>query len=232
MQIIPVIDLKDGLVVAAQQGFRNNYQPIKSQLCASSLLDDVVHGFLSVYAFKKIYIADLDAITQSGNNQHLIDKVITEFRDIEFWIDNGLKIQDIPYKSAQKYRRVIGSENQDITNFDHTHSIKNHILSLDFFPNRGYTGSLELLENSILWPKDIIIMSLDYVGNNSGPDFERLANFSQQYPVKNFIAAGGVRNEMDLTKLNSMGIKHALISSALHAGEINHKTIKKLISAT
>lgn len=73
MEIIPVIDLKNGVVVAAQKGKRDNYQPIQSLLCQSSTIESVVEGFLSINAFKIIYIADLDAITKSGNNQQLIN---------------------------------------------------------------------------------------------------------------------------------------------------------------
>ncbi len=230
MQIIPVIDLKNGHVVSAQRGNRSNYQPIKSALCYSSLLEDVVHDFLSLYPFEKIYIADLNAITQSGNHRQLIDKVVSKYRSVEFWVDNGCKIQAPTVITNQKYRLVIGSENQNNANIHHINTIKNYILSLDFFPTQGYTGPLELMENSNLWPRDIIIMSLDHVGSNNGPDFKRLLNFLEKYPKNNIIAAGGIRNEMDLLQLNKMGVNYALIASALHSGEINNKTIKKLIS--
>jgi phosphoribosylformimino-5-aminoimidazole carboxamide ribotide isomerase len=72
-------------------------------------------------------------------------------------------------------------------------------------------------------------MNLGGVGANSGPDIGQLEYFCQLYPEKNFIAAGGVRNERDLLKLKEIGVNHALVASALHSGVINHQTIKKLI---
>ena len=66
MKIIPVIDLKDGVVVHAQQGIRDLYQPINTALCQSSDIYQVIEAFLGVYDFDTFYIADLNAITHQG----------------------------------------------------------------------------------------------------------------------------------------------------------------------
>ena len=233
MNIIPVIDLKDGLVVAAQQGQREHYLPINSRLCRSSRTEDVIDSYLSIYPFKNIYIADLNSITGKGTNEKLIKLMINKYPDIEFWVDSGKSITSLATLIAVNYRPIIGSENQHSTSkFNIKHNFNNHILSLDFFPEQGYRGPLELLNNSNLWPEDIIIMTLDKVGKKSGPDFERLKCFQQKAADKNFIAAGGIRNLEDLMRLKNMGINHALVASALHSGEINQQAIKKLIPST
>ena len=224
MKIIPVIDLKDGLVVSAKKGQRDSYHPIKSP---SSAIEDILHHFLSIYPFDTFYIADLNAIISNGNNQNLIDSLISRYKNIEFWVDNGQKIQYLT--EPKSYQVIIGSESQDEVSFiENNPAIKNNILSLDFFPDKGYIGPKELLKNTALWPDNIIIMSLASVGSNGGPDFDRLEKFHQHYPDKNFIAAGGVRNEADLLKLKGMGIHHALIASALYSGVITGQTIKNL----
>ena len=227
MYIIPVIDLKDGLVVSAQQGNRNCYQPINSPLCCSSLISDILECFLAIYPFKTLYIADLNAISKTGNNQMLIDKVVSQFSAIEFWVDNGKKTQELTVKS--QYKAVIGTESQKEVDFQiDKNSLNGSILSLDFFPDKGYVGPAELLNDPELWPQQIIIMTLDKVGKQSGPDVDRLRYFSRKYPNKNFIAAGGIRNESDLLNLKEIGISHTLIASALHSGSINAETIKNL----
>jgi len=227
MNIIPVIDIKDGQVVIAKQGQRDTYKPIDSELCASSSIETVVNGFLSIYPFKIIYIADLNAITNTGNNDCVINNIIDKNQRIEFWVDNGKKAQDLSEYTDVNYKPIIGSEYQNITNYEaYKVCLKDTILSLDFFPDKGYTGPEELLEHTNLWPQNIIIMTLDRVGKNEGPDFERLKYFSQKHPEKNFIAAGGIRNEKDLFSLRKIGIKHALIASALHSGVINAEIIR------
>lgn len=231
MKIVPVIDLKDGLVVVAKQGQRESYQPIQSTICNSSFIEDVLNGFLTIYPFNTIYIADLNRITNSGSNHSLINKVLAENEHIEFWVDNGIKIQDFTLNSNKNYKQVAGSEYQNAEGIQNLNSpLTNTLLSLDFFPDLGYTGPKELLENPALWPQDIIIMSLENVGNNTGPDLKRLKCFQQRFPDKNFIAAGGIRHQKDLLDLNEIGINQALIASALHSGVINTEAIKKLIS--
>lgn len=227
MHIIPVIDLQDGLVVSAQQGNRHHYPPINSKLCSSSLIEDILQCFLSIYPFKTVYIADLNAISQTGNNQALIDKVLSQYPTIEFWVDSGKKIQDL--SNTLGYKAIIGTESQTEINFQaEKESLKETILSLDFFPEKGYVGPFELLNNPMLWPQHIIIMTLAKVGKQSGPDMDRLRHYCRKYPEKNFIAAGGIRNESDLLTLTEIGIHHALIASALHSGKLNAEIIKNL----
>jgi len=231
MNIIPVIDLQNGLVVAAKQGQRKTYIPIQSTLSCSSKILDVIDGFLSLFPFKNIYIADLNAIIGIGNNHTLIDTAIKKHSSINFWVDNGTKVENISLITDINYRPVIGSESQKNLFFDNVLKYPDSsILSLDFFPEKGYTGPEELLNNPIFWPKDIIIMTLDKVGKKLGPDFEKLHYFYNKYPNKNFIAAGGIRYKQDLLELRKIGVKNTLVASALHSGEINKETIKELYS--
>jgi phosphoribosylformimino-5-aminoimidazole carboxamide ribotide isomerase len=226
MNIIPVIDIKDGQVVMAKQGQRDTYKPINSKLCTSSSLDAVINGFLFIYPFKIIYIADLNAITNKGNNDCVINSIIENNKHIEFWVDNGKRIENLPKLSGINYKTIIGTEYQNKTNYEIKNGcLKDTILSLDFFPDKGYTGPKDLLTDASLWPQQMIIMTLDRVGKNAGPDIERLKYFCQKYPDKDFIAAGGVRNKLDLFRLRNIGISHVLIASALHSGVINAEII-------
>jgi len=229
MNIIPVIDLKNGHVVAAQQGQRASYQPINLQSCKSSLIEDVLDYFLKIYPFKNIYIADLNAITGYGNNDDIINRVIKKKSSVEFWLDNGLNPEEMTEITDANYRLILGSECQKTSvNYKTNKFLINYILSLDFFPASGYSGPQELLKKPSLWPKEIIIMTLDKVGSNQGPDFEKLVYYCQKYPDKDFIAAGGIRGEEDLIKLMEIGINSALVASALHSGVIDSKIIKEL----
>jgi len=227
MQIIPVIDLKDGQAVHAQLGHRQRYQPIKSSLCKSSDIFDVIKTFLELYPFDIIYIADLNALTHNGNHLILLNKVLNHFSSITFWIDAGYHQ---PYKlfSQINYLPVIGSEScqdrhlSDINDID-----EEFILSLDFSLTQ-LLGPKAILENPEFWPKQIIIMTLGLVGSNTGPASTMLQNFCSNYPDKKFIAAGGIRNNADLLLLNQMGITHTLVASALHSGTITAANIKNI----
>lgn len=229
MQIIPVIDLKDGEVVHARLGNRQQYQPIKSSLCKSSDIFDVINAFLALYPFEIIYIADLNALTNSGNHFVLLEKVLNHFSNITFWIDAGFH-QTYKLFSQKNYLPVIGSEScRDNTLPDIKAINEEFILSLDFSLTQPL-GPKELFNNLEFWPKQIIIMTLGRVGSNTGPALTMLQKYCNNYPEQNFIAAGGIRNIEDLLLLKKMGITHALIASALHSGTISEDNIKNILT--
>jgi phosphoribosylformimino-5-aminoimidazole carboxamide ribotide isomerase len=230
MQIIPVIDLLDGAVVHARQGQRQNYQPIKSLLTHSNKPLDIVAALLDIYPFSQLYIADLNAIQQSGDNFNAIRAVAQKFPHLKLWIDAGThSIQPIAHSSV-----ILGSENfpNDISGLENFLVCKNQqkddiVLSLDFMPN-GYQGPAELLEISQYWPQDVIIMSLQNVGTNQGANTNLIHKILALAPGKNLYAAGGIRHAEDLIALKNMGIHGALIATALHQKQLTTDEIESL----
>lgn len=228
MEIIPVIDLKDGVVVHARQGRRDQYQPISTGLCNSSDVDSVIRAFLSLHDFSTFYIADLNAITRQGDHGPLIQGVLAHFPELTFWVDSGYQCHGQHKRRPDNYMPVLGSESfHDETAGGIKAFGNNYILSLDYSLT-GALGAKSLFDSPDLWPDHIIIMTLARVGSHSGPDLDKLAGFCRQHPDKNFIAAGGVRNKQDLINLDEIGIKQALVASALHSGHLNAGDIKNL----
>ncbi len=228
MKIIPVIDLKDGDVVHAQQGNRKQYQPINTNLCKSSDIFQVIEAFLGVFQFETFYIADLNAITDQGNHSHLITDVLTRFPQITFWIDRGYQTYDQGTQHPDNALPVLGSESYENESISELKAYKNNfILSLDYSSSTALGGT-NLFSDPIFWPKNIIIMTLERVGSNHGPDMGKLTEFYRHHSDKNFIAAGGIRNKQDLMTLSKAGIHQALVASALHSGAIKTKDITEL----
>lgn len=228
MKIIPVIDLKDGVVVHARQGKRELYQPINTDLCRSSDIYHVIRAFLSSYDFNTIYIADLNAITLQGDHEHLINNVLMRFPEITFWIDRGYQQYDRNLKRPGNYLPVLGSESYRNENIPEFKAFKNNfILSLDFSISEAL-GAKKLFSNQDFWPDEVIIMTLDRVGSNEGPDLNKLNEFCSHYPDRSFIAAGGIRNKKDLIDLREIGIQQALVASALHTGSLSRGDIHTL----
>ena len=217
MKIVPVIDLKDGLVVHAVRGNRTDYQPIHtfSSLTKHSSLEAVMESFLSLYAFKQFYIADLNAITGTDSHQPIIDTLLKNYPELNFWIDNGSQLANLP-TSLPNQTWIIGTESQQACVAPINQNV---ILSLDY-QDQQQIGDASWFNNSQYWPDQIIIMTLNRVGSNNGPDFDKLRQLIGQYPDKQFIAAGGIRNNIDLNNLKQLGIHAALVSTALHNGSI------------
>src|SRR5215510_7547031 len=176
MEIIPVIDLKGGLVVHARMGQRELYRPIETPLSRTSDPVDVVAGVLSIYPFATFYIADLDAIGGRGNNHAAIVQVKQAFPQVTFWLDSGIADIDGAKKWLQQDlgHLVLGSETQaDTTVVDRFCEDPRVVLSLDF-RKALFQGPSTLLTQADHWPHRVIVMTLDRVGSRSGPDMERL----------------------------------------------------------
>ena len=218
VKLIPVVDLKNGVVVHAKFGQRDSYQPIKSVLTAKSDIYSVLNGFLQLHAFDTFYIADLDAITGQGSQNDLIEKMARDFPKITFWVDAGYqKVRNF----LPNYVPVLGSECFSDGNWLEILEFKKHfILSLDFGANGEKLGSQKFFTQSEFWSENVIVMTLNRVGSSQGVAMDLLKEFKRDYPQRNFIAAGGVRNNDDLMQLERIGIKRVLVASALHSGVI------------
>lgn len=218
IKVIPVIDLKNGVVVHAKYGERQNYQPIKSVLTTKTDIYSVLQGFLKLHDFDTIYIADLNAITGQGIQNDLIEQVLNDFPKITFWVDAGYqKSRNFP----ENYLPVLGSECFNDDNFFEIENFeKRFILSLDFNATGEKLGSTKFFTETEFWSKNVIVMTLNRVGSSQGVAFNLLEKFKHDFPQTNFIAAGGVRNAQDIQLLKRLKIEHVLVASALHSGEI------------
>lgn len=228
MRIIPVVDLKNGQVVHAIRGDRLNYQPVQSTICSTSNPADVIAALLDASQAKTVYIADLDAINnpdiQSGNNFQIIEQLCSQYHDITFWIDAGFNSLDQirHWHQIHNFRPVIGTESHK--DIDSLLGIlkPDYILSLDFKDN-VLCGPDKILNQSENWPDDVIIMSLNTVGSQQGPDLNLINQIKLSGPRRHLYAAGGIRNQSDIMRLEQIGVQGALIATAFHAGLLSFK---------
>lgn len=230
MNIIPVLDLMNGQVVHAKHGNRHEYLPIKSTLTDSSEPLEVVEALLALYPFKQLYIADINAIQKRSHHQEPVLEIAKRFPSLEIWLDAGFNNESaaIAYQACN-IRPVFGSESLNSVEQYQTllssASQQSAVLSLDY-KDEFFQGAQALVTDSNLWPNDVIVMTLNKVGSNTGPDLSKLASIKQKSKQSNIYAAGGVRNGADLEALKTIGISGALVASALHHGTLTHNQIK------
>lgn len=232
MLIIPVIDLSKGIVVHAVKGNRNEYQAINSKLCSTPAPYDVISGFLDVFDFNSIYIADLDAIEQQGDHVKIIEAICLNYPHLEIWLDTGTKLIDYYLNNASlnNLRLILSSESlhsvEQMTSYINNYPAHKFILSLDF-KDDVLLGPQELLQAKQHWPKDIIVLDLSSVGAEHGDKIPIQLN--QQGLINNFhlFYGGGIRNSNDIMKLKSQNFSGALVSTSLHK---QHLTEQDLIA--
>ncbi|WP_292532726.1 HisA/HisF-related TIM barrel protein [Methylocystis sp.] len=225
MQIIPVIDIRNGAVMRARAGDRISYKPISSPLAATSAPADVVAGFMTVHRFEKMYVADLDAIEGNGDNRRDIRALTECFPALRFMIDAGAKSCD--WRGVPRIDCVIGSETLcDGESMAVAKDDPDVILSLDFRDD-VFLGPPALIDCERLWPHRVIVMTLTRVGVRAGPDFDRLANIIARAGDRRVYAAGGVRDGRDLARLEAIGAAGALIATALHDGSLTRADLDR-----
>jgi phosphoribosylformimino-5-aminoimidazole carboxamide ribotide isomerase len=233
--IVPVLDLRGGDVVHARAGERARYLPIRSRLAVGSAPDAVIAGLLTVAPFRRMYIADLDAIERTGDHRHLVADLARRHPAIEFWLDCGIATAAQAAAVADAgITPVLGSESLadagTLAAAVARLGADGCVLSLDY---RGETflGPTELETQSRLWPARLIVMTLARIGGSAGPDFARLAVAQERAGAARVFAAGGIRDRTDLDTLATMRVAGALVASALHDGRLTPASLAGLAEA-
>ncbi|MCG8325798.1 MAG: HisA/HisF-related TIM barrel protein [Thiotrichales bacterium] len=219
MHIIPVIDLMRGQVVHARSGLRDRYQALQSRLVQSSAPLDIVNAYLALFAFDTLYLADLDAIMNHGDNHACLQQIRAAYPRLELWLDAGCKTASL-CQNMDRVCPVLGSETgldsgqlrDSVDLFPAT------VLSLDFHSGK-LLGDATLLDNADIWPERVILMDLDRVGSGAGTT-RRLHDTMAKQPGCSFYLAGGVQNTADIHAAARDGASGILMATALHDGSM------------
>jgi phosphoribosylformimino-5-aminoimidazole carboxamide ribotide isomerase len=230
MQVIPVIDIRNGVTVRAVAGRRREYGPLVSPLACSSAPLDVARGLMTLHPFRALYIADLDAIEGRPHNRAAIFSISDAFPGLSLWVDAGLsRGRDAhPWLARRNVDAVMGSES--LAAEDEVATLRDDprvILSLDF-RGTAFLGPQSLLQSPDLWPARVIVMTLARIGGDEGPDLPRLAQIRARASGKRIFSAGGVRDAKDLQALQYAGAAGALVASALHDGRLASLDLARL----
>jgi len=227
------IDLLDGVVVHAKRGAREEYKPIHlfSSIVSSS---DPIRVIEEIKP-QEVYIADLNRLLNTGDNREIIKELRNREMELRIMLDYGLRgIEDLKEAVEAEIADhfVLGTETSSM-NLIETASkseISTEIgisVSVDLFNKEVLTSDKRLkIEPLVLikelneYPvRDVIVLELDRVGTKSGIDFDFLAR-AVESSEHDILCGGGVRRCEDLYTMEKIGVKGALVATALHDGSI------------
>ena len=237
MQVIPVLDLLDGHAVHAVRGERSRYRPIRSSLCASSDPVEIARALVAATGARTLYVADLGAILQRGAHDHALAALCDALGDAcAIWLDAGFTafapMRALAGRIASLSRSpapaplvpVFGTETLlDIGAIAEASACGfEPILSLDYRGGRAL-GSTHV--ESGWWPSRVIVMTLDHVGAQAGPDLDTFASVRAVAGAREVIGAGGIRDDADIARCTDRGAAAWLVASAIHDGTIHRRDV-------
>ena len=88
MQVLPVIDLKDGKVVRGVAGQRATYQPVERLRASYATASAIANAFATCLPVDTVYVADLDAIAGAEPNWQALDQISET--GLQIWLDAGV----------------------------------------------------------------------------------------------------------------------------------------------
>jgi len=226
--IIPVVDVLRGRVVRAVRGDRQAYRPIVSALCESSEPVAVARTLCEFCASNRLYLADLDALQGGAVQLEVLQALLAALPAVELWVDGGFG----DAAAAGALLRRLGEAASRVVIVHASESLRTReelarcvgpqapgaastVLSLDRRDGRRLdaAGAWDAPE---LWPPRVIVMTLERVGSDAGPDLDTVAEVKRRAPGAMVIGAGGIRDDADLARAAEAGIDAWLIASALH----------------
>ena len=242
MRLIPVIDLKAGLVVHAVKGERENYRPLQSILCDSPEPGEVARSFRDKLGLTEIYIADLDAIQGTGNHEQIISSLVSQ-EEMQVLLDAGAgdpqAVHSLLELGVKKV--IIGAET--LSNLDNLRVLHSGIppsqliFSLDMQSGQILSRCSDLAELSPLkvlellqfagW-HEVILLDLARVGTGNGIDHTLVSEALRLFPEMELIVGGGISQTSELDWLQAVGVSGVLVASALHTGIISKQQVSLL----
>jgi phosphoribosylformimino-5-aminoimidazole carboxamide ribotide isomerase len=229
MRIVPVLDLKGGVVVHARRGRRADYAPLRSPLVEGSEPVAVARVLCGVCGTKTLYVADLDALAGVPVNEAILTALASV---ADAWVDAGAITAEraAALRRAGVARNVVGTESLGPGSLSKAgRSRPPRVLSVDLRDGRLISRDPELAGRSpaaaaplarALDVRELLVIDLARVGSGDGPPLDAVAELAAALPGVAVYAGGGVRDDGDLRALESAGATGALVATALHEGRL------------
>jgi phosphoribosylformimino-5-aminoimidazole carboxamide ribotide isomerase len=231
MRIVPVLDLKGGVVVHARRGQRAAYEPLRSPLVDGCEPVPVARALCAVAGTSTLYVADLDALAGEPVDVATLTALSTV---ADVWVDAGATTPERATALARAgvARNVVGTESlgpDAPDGFDTGGPGPPRVLSIDLrdgtliSPRRDLTGREPAAAAplaAVLGVREVLVIDLARVGSGAGPPLHAVAELAKALPGLAIYAGGGVRHDEDLRALEAAGAAGALVATALHEGRV------------
>jgi phosphoribosylformimino-5-aminoimidazole carboxamide ribotide isomerase len=242
MQILPVLDLQNGLVVRGVAGRRHEYRPVVSTLTRSALPLDVARAFREHFNLTDLYVADLDALAGAPPALVIFEALLVN--DFRLLVDAGIRhaADARPLTVAGIQGIIAGLETlagpEVLRRLCAEIGPERVVFSLDLrggqplAPVSAWAGQdawTIAREAGASGIRRLLVLDVARVGVSAGTGTEELcARLAAAEPPVEILAGGGVRDLADLRRLQQCGVNGVLVASALHDGRLRREDLRAL----
>jgi phosphoribosylformimino-5-aminoimidazole carboxamide ribotide isomerase len=239
MQIVPVVDIRNGVAVRAVAGNRGLYQPVKSQLADSAEPAIVLTALQKTFRCRTCYVADLDAIERQQLNCGTIAEMVRT--GVSLIMDGGVTtVEQIEGLFELGVDRVVLSS-ESINDLTQLESM------IEPFEPASLIFSIDLKNRNLLvsdpcWDgkppiemarfvfelglRQLIVLDLAAVGTGNGvPTLELCQQIKSLSSEITIISGGGVASGQCVAQAARAGLDGLLIASALHDGRLTKEDL-------
>jgi phosphoribosylformimino-5-aminoimidazole carboxamide ribotide isomerase len=213
-----------GIAVSGKSGQRDTYKPLRTVYSGTPDPVDIAIS-LKREGFKRIYVADLDAIEGRSSNLEIVRKIN---HVLPVMLDWGVKdIESFAFALDFADKIIIATETltswADLGEIFHKFPKQRMMVSIDVKdgqilsrdPSLTFGGVRSKLEKLKL--EEIILLDISGVGTLSGFNLDLLNNFRGMEDT--LILGGGITPE-EVKNLNDRGVNKFLMGTALHSGKV------------
>lgn len=235
MDVIPAIDLLNGQVVRLRKG---SYQDVT--VYNEDPLDQA--RIYKTHGFNHIHIVDLNGAKEGTfKNLSIIESIVDKlgmsvqtgggirtFEDVKKMFDHGLSkivCSSMAVKNEQDWLKALSIYGDRC------------ILGMDLKDGKiAYAGWLETLDESTdeflqrmidHGLKEVLCTDISRDGTLEGVNAPLYRDLMQNYPDTRFIASGGVADEEDLKRLQSINAHAVVVGRAYYEGKLSLEQMKK-----
>lgn len=227
MSLVPVMDIKQGKVVMGDQGERNTYQPVDSDIVDSANPEEVLEAFNQHYNFNAIYIADIDSLEEYGDNIDTLRRISQSF-DKEVMLDCGFSDYESFDSEILSFvdKFIVPTESLESLNelrkLVEKHPDSEFVVSIDL-DQEGFISKIDegdvhsfLTDVMDLGITEAVLLDITQVGTEEGPSkqvVEIAEEIEEDFKV---VSGGGVRNREDYREFLKNGVDKVLVATSLH----------------
>ena len=240
MEILPVIDLKDGAVVHAVAGRRDSYRPIASRLAPDAQPASIAGAYRDL-GFDEVYVADLNALEGGEPDHEALGAIVAT--GLRLVLDAGFasvaRIEAIKRAlgPAEPAHLVIALETMTepelLADLLQAADAERAVFSIDLDQGRLKTCISSWYDRPIvevaqlavdLGFRSLLLLDTASVGTWRGVTLASTCSaLRNAFPQIKLLSGGGVRHDDDLQILAEAGCDIALVCTSLHRGELKRR---------